>query len=820
MARKKFEFILSASTQGWNKINRAKSGLNAFTKEVKGGSTALGDMRGKIAMLSGAALGLAGVLGAGFGISSMVTDVVRGNKELENMARTAGLGVGDFAAYAHAVKSVGFESDKLADISKDVKDKIGDFIETGGGEFKDFFENIATQAGITAEELIKLSGPDALIAIKKAMDDVNVSAENQVFYLEAIANDASLLIPLLENEGKALKDLAQNAKEMGISISNLDHQELLELNDVLKEFRGNMEVTRREVVLAMAPAIKKMAEYLSENNEEIREFAVIIAESAGATVQWVIENRAAIVTVAKITAAVVLLSATVRTATTLISGIRAATLAMAGVNVSTWLASYAAGLKGVQIASLGAAAGIGAAAGATLAFIGGYSIGKKIDEWEYFRSVVGANKDALAEVPEKFRQISEATGVTIKSFDDLNEAQKKGLIEFDDVKGEWVKGAGEMAAAVEQSATDQERVTGAKLEQMKAAYKKYADEVKKLQDQIAGREQSLAEQLRELSRSGMSELGAWRDRKKEAEEYYRAAQKAAKAGDYEGAVKLADKAKEAYADLNTEVKNGEKVQISQATALKNAMTGVEKAGELGIDILKKQEEAARDAAAAINKESGGRLAEQMPEIAKQIGQLEKRSKEYGNAIDMTSAKWSDAFVAMTKDGKSALSELERKFRLLERDRHVNVYIKEVKQRALGGLAGTGSVPGFAGGGSPMYFPRHSSPLIRTGSSKKDDVPAMLSWREFIQPESSVDYYGVDFMERIRRRLFPRALAQRFATGGTPAGPVSLRPSSSGAAAAVAGDTFNITVNAGNGTDGRSIARQVMDEIERARRRRS
>ena len=40
----------------------------------------------------------------------------------------------------------------------------------------------------------------------------------------------------------------------------------------------------------------------------------------------------------------------------------------------------------------------------------------------------------------------------------------------------------------------------------------------------------------------------------------------------------------------------------------------------------------------------------------------------------------------------------------------------------------------------------------------DNIPAWLTAREFVHPVDSVDYYGLAFMEAVRRRLFPRDLA--------------------------------------------------------------
>jgi hypothetical protein len=48
--------------------------------------------------------------------------------------------------------------------------------------------------------------------------------------------------------------------------------------------------------------------------------------------------------------------------------------------------------------------------------------------------------------------------------------------------------------------------------------------------------------------------------------------------------------------------------------------------------------------------------------------------------------------------------------------------------------------------------------------KADNIPAWLTANEFVQPVSAVDYYGVEFMEALRRRRIPRELLG-FAEGG-------------------------------------------------------
>lgn len=137
-------------------------------------------------------------------------------KEISNQAALAGLGTTEFQKYAAAAKTVGIEQDKLSDIFKDTNDKMGDFASTGAGELKDFFENIAPKIGLTADSFKKLNSKDALALYVTSLEKANVSQQEMTFYMEAIANDSTALVPLLRNGGKAFDELGQAALDAGI----------------------------------------------------------------------------------------------------------------------------------------------------------------------------------------------------------------------------------------------------------------------------------------------------------------------------------------------------------------------------------------------------------------------------------------------------------------------------------------------------------------------------------------------------------------------------------------------------------------------------
>ena len=205
--------------------------------------------------------------GMAIGISAMAGAAIAGGmaasrsfKELSEQARIAGMGAEDFKILALAASEFGVEQDQLSDILKDVNDKLGDFAATGGGPLKDFFENIAPQVGLTLESFEGLSSSDALQLYVNALEQANVSQAEMTFYMEAIANDATALIPLFKDNGAAIQTMAARAKELGLS---LDEGAVAAAAKARSEFGVVAEVLKTRLGAAFAeltPAIAELAE--------------------------------------------------------------------------------------------------------------------------------------------------------------------------------------------------------------------------------------------------------------------------------------------------------------------------------------------------------------------------------------------------------------------------------------------------------------------------------------------------------------------------------------------------------------------------------
>lgn len=219
------------------------------------------------AKVVGTAIG-AGIAAAAAGLAALTVQTVRSAEEVQRLASVSNTGAQDFQRYAAAANAVGVEQDKLADIFKDTSDKVGDFLQTGGGPLADFFENIAPQVGVTAEEFRNLSGPQALGLYVDSLEKANVSQNEMTFYLEALASDATLLLPLLRDGGKAFEELGDQAERAGAILDQDTIRAANELNAAM--FLAGQATTglKNQIAAELLPVLSAFAVELAEVSTE------------------------------------------------------------------------------------------------------------------------------------------------------------------------------------------------------------------------------------------------------------------------------------------------------------------------------------------------------------------------------------------------------------------------------------------------------------------------------------------------------------------------------------------------------------------------
>ncbi|TIL17708.1 phage tail protein [Stenotrophomonas maltophilia] len=234
---------------------------------------------------AGTAIGLAisaGVTAGGAAMVQWTRQVADLGVEYDRLGKLSGTTSEQFQRMAAGANTVGMSQEKLADIFKDVQDKIGDYVQTGGGALADFFDNIAKRTGVTAEQMRKLSGPDALGLYFKSLERANLSQTELTFYMEAIASDASALIPLLRNNSAGFQQWGNAAQAAGAIIDGKTNKATERLRKVTLEadlaFKGLKVSVAEEII----PALSDFSELL--NDPDFRQgFGVIVQGLATVT---------------------------------------------------------------------------------------------------------------------------------------------------------------------------------------------------------------------------------------------------------------------------------------------------------------------------------------------------------------------------------------------------------------------------------------------------------------------------------------------------------------------------------------------------------
>lgn len=240
--------------------NRASKQMKKLGKDA--GDTAA-DIGRAFGLIGGTIAG--GLATAGTAVLGWTRQLVDASAELEKFSRLSGTNEQVFQRMAAGAATVGIQQDKLADIFKDTQDKLGDFLQTGGGAMKDFFEQIAPRIGLTAKELQHLSGPEVLQRYYSALEQAGASQAEMVFYMEAIASDSSMLAPLLARNGEGFRKWGDEAQRLGAVLDAETLKAMKEVKEQSNLIQLAFQGLKNEVAAELLPQFKELTAFLGSD---------------------------------------------------------------------------------------------------------------------------------------------------------------------------------------------------------------------------------------------------------------------------------------------------------------------------------------------------------------------------------------------------------------------------------------------------------------------------------------------------------------------------------------------------------------------------
>ncbi|MFJ5297500.1 DUF4214 domain-containing protein [Pseudomonas sp. NPDC088368] len=218
------------------------------------------------------------------GLVALTSSTIDHAREVKNLASVSNASVEEFQRMAYGAKTVGIEQDKLGDILKDVNDRVGEFIQRGGGEMADFFNEIAPKVGVTAEQFKNLSGPQALQLYYTSLEKAGLNQQQLTTYMEAMGDESTALIPLLQSNGKGFKDLGDRAEKFGLVISKLSIERLVDAGQAVKDLQGTFSGASQQLVVGLLPGIESVTKGLAHLRDDGG------AQKVGETIAFLAEN--------------------------------------------------------------------------------------------------------------------------------------------------------------------------------------------------------------------------------------------------------------------------------------------------------------------------------------------------------------------------------------------------------------------------------------------------------------------------------------------------------------------------------------------------
>nr|WP_276617323.1 phage tail tape measure protein [Pseudomonas syringae] len=218
------------------------------------------------------------------GLVALTTTTIDYAKEVKNLSALSNTTVEDFQRMSYGAKTVGIEQDKLADIFKDTNDRVGEFLQRGGGEMADFFKEIAPRVGVAREQFANLSGPQALQLYYTSLEKAGANQQQLTTFMEAMGDESTALIPLLRNNGKGFKDWGDQADRTGKIISEFNINRLVAAGQAISGLKATFSGAANQITIGLLPGIEsisKSLQGLSDNGG---------AQRLGETISFLAEN--------------------------------------------------------------------------------------------------------------------------------------------------------------------------------------------------------------------------------------------------------------------------------------------------------------------------------------------------------------------------------------------------------------------------------------------------------------------------------------------------------------------------------------------------
>ncbi|EOV8482963.1 phage tail tape measure C-terminal domain-containing protein [Klebsiella aerogenes] len=225
--------------QGMDKAERAsQKWRDQVTKDAKEVGASI------LAVGAAAATAAIGIGAAGL---SIVKNTAQQVTEADRWAKSLKMSTQDLLSWQYAAEQAGLTGDNIADIFKDINDKVGDAVLNKSGEAAQALDTL----GLSAKKLSEQSPDKQLMAISEALQKIPSQA-GKTNILESLGNDLSKMLPLFENNNEKLKQFIQLSKDFGVAPPQEDIDNLVKVNQFFQDIETSARGLKMEIASGLA----------------------------------------------------------------------------------------------------------------------------------------------------------------------------------------------------------------------------------------------------------------------------------------------------------------------------------------------------------------------------------------------------------------------------------------------------------------------------------------------------------------------------------------------------------------------------------------
>lgn len=364
------------------KLEKAASESNATIAKIGETAKGVAEGAGKVANATkGLSTAAAGVVG---GLGAMALKAAESADNLNTMAKQSGFSTEELQKMQYAAERVDVSVETITGAAEKMKAKIktseesftamGVAVRDANGEYRDT-ESI-------------------FYDVVSAIGQIENETERDIAAMDIFGKSAKDLAGILDDGGKSLKELGEEAANKGLIIPQEDLDQANELNDLMDELKATLSGSFGKAAIS---SLKALAPLFQSAANAVQKFAQWLSGLSPTTIKVIAIIAGLIAVISPIASTIASIGTAISVLAPVIS---AATTAISAATAATTAAATAAGAAAAPImATVGPILAVVAAVAAVIAI--GVAIYKN---WDTIKEKAGQLKDVVS---EKFNNIKE-----------------------------------------------------------------------------------------------------------------------------------------------------------------------------------------------------------------------------------------------------------------------------------------------------------------------------------------------------------------------------------------------------------------------------